>query len=233
MAVTYADADEIARIARGAGVKLMVGMTTHYRPEMLLAKRLLREGLIGEVKTIREEMVIGINPFPMNYVAEENEGGVLLENGIHMLDHLIWFGGQVEKLLGASVNKRFLGGFHEDTVMFQLLHESGIASQGHLQWMPYKEAGGLCLKLYGTKGCIEVRGLDSVRLNVAGFEGWFPCYGMLGMNYIDHFAERHLPGAVGQLGDFLAFLKGEKEPEVSVDHVLSAHYWVDQVYGWR
>lgn len=233
MAITYADASKIARIAREAGVKLMVGMTTHYRPEMLLAERFLREGSIGEIRTIREEMVIGISPFPMNYVAEENEGGVLLENGIHMLDHLIWFGGKVQELLGASVSKCFLGGFHEDAVMFQLLHESGIISQGHLQWMPYKEAHGFCLKLYGTRGCIEVRGLDSVRINSDGVERWYPCYDMRGTDYIDEFASRHLPGVVGQLADFLAFLNGENESKVPLDHVLSAHFWVDQIYGRR
>jgi len=225
----YKEAKAVVSTANRAGIKFMVGLTTHYRPEMILAERLLREGKIGDIRTIQEQIVIGLKPFPMNYVARSNGGGVLLENGIHLLDHLMWFGGPVSKLFGASIGKYFLDGHHEDVCMFQAAHENGVLSQGHLQWMPYKEAGGFRLMVYGSKGCLEVRGLDSVRVNTLGRSDFFPLYND-DSNYIDSFVARHLPGVIGQLRDFAAYVRGEKNPEVSTEHALEAHRWIDKIY---
>ncbi|MBI2054613.1 MAG: Gfo/Idh/MocA family oxidoreductase [Candidatus Sungbacteria bacterium] len=111
IALTYEESKEITKLAKVANIRLMIGMATHYRPEMVFASQQITAGVIGEIKTIHEETVLGINPFPLNYVAENNGGGVLLENGIHMLDHLLlWFGGPIDEMLSASVGSHFLGG---------------------------------------------------------------------------------------------------------------------------
>lgn len=229
MAVKFEEVNEIMSIISGTKVPFMVGMTTHYRPEMIRAWNLVRSGIIGPIRTIHEEIVIGLNSFPMNYVVKENHGGVLLENGIHMIDHCLWFGGKLSKILSASVGNGFLNGFHEDTAFIHAVHSNGVVSLGHLQWMPYKEAGGFCLKLYGDKGMIEVRGLDGLRLNSDGESMYITCYED-GGDYIDNFASRHLPGVVNQLEDFAKFVNFGKKPEVPVDDVIDAHFWLDKVW---
>ena len=230
MAVTYTESLQAAEVADKYAVPMMVGMTTHYRPEMQEADRIIASGELGDIRTIHEEIVIGLEPEAlMGYVAEENQGGVLLENGIHLIDHLLWYGGPIKKLLSATISSRFLGGFHEDVAMLHALHEGGVESTSHLQWMPYRESNGFKMKLYGTKGYMEIRGLDGLRINRGGSVQDISCYQDTG-NYIEHFAARHLPGVTNQLNDFAGFVLDKKAPLVPLQHVLEAHKWLDRAY---
>ncbi len=230
MALTYPEAKRLATAAADASVRFMVGMTTHYRPEMVFAAEMVRSGRIGQVMTIHEEIVIGMDQFPMNYVSRENGGGVWLENGVHCLDHLLWFGGPIVGLLSAAICSRFLGGFHEDMAMITAEHADGVISQAHLQWMPYKETRGFCFKVYGTNGSVEVRGLDRVILNIGGKVSVHTFYGE-GTDYISEFSARHLPGVRAQLRDFASYIRDGKEPELSVQHALEAHRLLDKAYA--
>ena len=53
LTITIADATDVMRAVEDSGVKFMISLPSRTRPEILFAKKVLDEGLLGEVTTMR------------------------------------------------------------------------------------------------------------------------------------------------------------------------------------
>lgn len=224
IAANRRDMEAILDACSRRSTKLMVGMTGRYHPEFRKAYEIAGKGEIGQVKTISESIVIGQRNFPAHYVAEDNGGGVLLENGVHAFQHLLALSGSdIRRILSARLGNHFLGGYHEDTAFVQLEQQNGVQSALHLQWMPY-DFMDYTVNVYGEKGMVVVKGFDSIMVsNGETHEEKFHKDG-------ETLEQRHIAGVSAQLRDFMAFVKGVKQPDASLEEAFKAHENVFRVY---
>lgn len=171
MALSLADADRMVDACRSAGVTL--GVVLQRRTESLSKAiyRAVTSGALG-----RPTLGVVTMPYfrPQSYYDqaawrgtwELDGGGVLMNQGIHLVDLLIWW-------LGDPVSVRALGGTLEraidveDTVGAVLQFDSGAtatiaATTTAEPGFPHR------LELYGTGGCIQVEGDRIIRWSLSG-----------------------------------------------------------------
>ncbi|MEN2768088.1 Gfo/Idh/MocA family protein [Ornithinibacillus xuwenensis] len=108
LALSLSDAYQILEVAEAKGKRILVCHQLRYRPVMQKLKALLEEGALGKlhfgVATMRIHR-------PKHYYTGsswkgtwESDGGMLLNQGIHLIDLLIWFMGDVESVYGNIAN---------------------------------------------------------------------------------------------------------------------------------
>jgi predicted dehydrogenase len=98
LARTTAECDEIAAAAQAGAVVVAVGHDFRHFPVARLARELLAEGVLGEVLGADLSQSAGGRwPYASAYVfsREESGGGVLIDFGVHMLDLLAWWLGDL------------------------------------------------------------------------------------------------------------------------------------------
>jgi predicted dehydrogenase len=92
LATSAADARTLAEAARSAGVFLMEAMWSRYLPQTLVIRQLLRDGVLGEIRTVRADLGQAINPGPEHRLSRPDlGGGALLDMGIYpiQLDSMV------------------------------------------------------------------------------------------------------------------------------------------------
>ncbi|MDQ0894210.1 Gfo/Idh/MocA family protein [Agromyces ramosus] len=96
LAVTIDDADAILETARRTGTRLYVGHNMRHMPMVVLMRRLILEGRIGEVKAVwcRHFVGNGGDYYFKDWHAERAKTtGLLLQKGAHDLDVIHWLAG--------------------------------------------------------------------------------------------------------------------------------------------
>ncbi|UOQ90888.1 Gfo/Idh/MocA family oxidoreductase [Agromyces endophyticus] len=96
LAVTVEDADAILETARRTGTRLYVGHNMRHMSVVLLMRRLILEGRIGEVKAIWCRHFVGNGGdfyFKDWHAEREKTTGLLLQKGAHDLDVIHWLAG--------------------------------------------------------------------------------------------------------------------------------------------
>jgi len=112
------EADRMIQAAKASGVALMVAENFRFMPAFRRVRRYLAEGWVGAVRQIQiSARGIG-RPRGWRLDPERMGGGLLIDGGIHYVDLLLQWGGEVKRLYALSPPKAFpaLGG--EDTVSF-------------------------------------------------------------------------------------------------------------------
>lgn len=92
MAITYAEACQMAETARETGKILTIGYQNRYRPEMQYVKELCCGGELGEVYVARAHAMRrrGVPTWGVFIDAHEQGGGPLIDIGTHALDLSLW-----------------------------------------------------------------------------------------------------------------------------------------------
>lgn len=106
LGVSVAEAREMAEAARAAGVPTAVNFTYRSTNPMRHVERLLAEGRIGQLYhfSISFWQNIRADPrLPLGYrMLRERGGGALHDIGVHMMDLLRWWFGEIEAVCGAT-----------------------------------------------------------------------------------------------------------------------------------
>ena len=158
MAVTPSEADSMIRVCRDAGVKLGVLFNNRFRPEAVKVRRLLDQGVIGDI--YRTSMTSGMirsqdyfDRLDWRGTWEMEGGGALLNQGIHGIDMLQWLGGMPRSVFGVVSTLR-----HdvevEDFATGVLSYESG--GQGTVHCSTVQAPARQRLELWGERGAIIV-----------------------------------------------------------------------------
>jgi predicted dehydrogenase len=95
MATNVIDAERMIEAARRAGRELMVACTNRFRPEVIALHRIIREGQLGRIKSIRcgwlrRNGIPGVGTWFTH--RRQSGGGVLTDLGTHLIDLAIWLG---------------------------------------------------------------------------------------------------------------------------------------------
>lgn len=159
IATTTIDADEMIRMARECGTYLFVGMTHRFYPEILEAKRLVEDGEIGEIVMIRDCIFehFGFLNSPGWYLKRRAAGGgAVLSTGIHLVDRVSWFAGEVPVSVSGFMSNSFLNTEVEDAAQMSLGFPSGKCAQLTFGMLAESHPLICDLELIGTRGSLVI-----------------------------------------------------------------------------
>ncbi|MCX5814380.1 MAG: Gfo/Idh/MocA family oxidoreductase [Proteobacteria bacterium] len=117
-------------------VVLKTGFNHCLHPAIWKAKELIDEGEIGRCLNIRARYGYGGRPGMENEWRASKDlcgGGELLDQGVHVIDLICWFGGEVKEVYG-KVETKFWDMEVEDNAFAILKTESDVTAPFHVSW---------------------------------------------------------------------------------------------------
>ncbi|RMF95618.1 MAG: gfo/Idh/MocA family oxidoreductase [Candidatus Schekmanbacteria bacterium] len=152
MGISVEECEEVAKAEKDSNAIFMVAHSRRFASNVMLLKKFLDEGKFGDLRNI--ELKLGhshkqwITRSGFSFKKEQAGGGVLIDQGIHLIDLLIWFYDGEIKVVSIK-GKDMLGYGMEDIVEAEFLLDNGgkavISSSRVDEWE------NLC-KIEGTKG---------------------------------------------------------------------------------
>jgi UDP-N-acetyl-2-amino-2-deoxyglucuronate dehydrogenase len=172
MAVTVAECDGMIDACRDAGVLLTVAKQSRQNPATIEAKRLIDEGVIGDVRMIRMlSSTVGWDVSPDSWIGDPREGGAYLDWGVHGVDALRWLTGANAVRVFAQMEN--YGGLPapDTSAMVHYTMDSGAMVQ---VWMSYEfPPPGLGTNfqfmIVGSKAMLD---LHRYHLRIGRPDGW-------------------------------------------------------------
>ena len=159
MGVNFRSAEEIVSSVRSSGKKLKVGFNNRHSPAIKKARALVNEGCVGELRFVRCRYGHGGREGyekEWRMVPERSGGGELLDQGVHVIDLLRWFLGDIVEVAGMTANLIW-GSAVEDNAFALFRSSKGQLASFHVSWTQWKNI--FSLELYGEDGAITVEGL--------------------------------------------------------------------------
>lgn len=152
LAPTSAECSEIVRAAEEADVTLAVGLDFRFAPAIRFVQAVLQQRLLGDVRSF--DLRHGTEarwPLASSYLFDRERagGGVWLDHGAHLLDHLLWWLGPCSV---ASYRDDARGGVEADAIA-EL--ETADGARGTVELSRTRTLRNTCV-LQGEAGSIEV-----------------------------------------------------------------------------
>ena len=182
LAATAADADEMAQAAADAGVVNMVNLTYRNVPALIAAAKMVANGDIGEVRHFEAAYLQSWltqaawgdwkteSQWLWRLSTQHGSMGVLGDVGVHILDYATFVAGSdaaslscrlttFDKAEGNQIGEYPLDA--NDSMNMHMQLENGAVGVIHASRFASGHLNDLSLRIYGTKGGLDVR-----------FEGW-------------------------------------------------------------
>jgi len=137
MALNFASANMIAKVAEEKNIKVSVAHYRRGQPLFNKVKQLLKEKVVGDVRFARLEFykkqlsreALDVPKVAWRVNPEIAGGGLFHDIAPHQLDLIYWFFGSIEKASGYSVNQSKLYDA-DDIVSGNILFKSGVIFNG-------------------------------------------------------------------------------------------------------
>ncbi|MBD3180920.1 hypothetical protein GF312_01440 [Candidatus Poribacteria bacterium] len=161
IAVNLNEADSMISAAEKAGTILMVALNERYDPAHEMIKQMIDDGKLGELLCIRIDHNQNVMLPKGHWIRSKAKlgGGVLIGSGIHRVDLLRWFGGEVSHVANFQVNQpdRMEG---EVAAVMSVNFESGCIGEATVIWAVRKAPWYEGAWVYGTEGSVyRINGL--------------------------------------------------------------------------
>jgi predicted dehydrogenase len=212
MAMSVRECDAMIDAARVGRAVLAVGLDFRFFDASLLVRNLLRDGLLGEIRRFDlRQGVVPRWPFATDFLLKKEMagGGVLADFGVHVLDLLLWWLGDLNVV---EYRDDALGGVESDCEMVLAKSEAANIT-GTVEISRTRNLRNTCI-FEGERAKLEAGIWDSdpeIRLSIAGSEvalaGHARREGGGGLNFADVF--------VRQIDDFARAIRLRREPLVS------------------
>ena len=151
IAFTLDEAKEMVDAAEDAGVKLATGHVERFNPAVLEAKRLIDQGVIGEVVSASAKRV---GPFPPRI----KDVGVTIDLAIHEVDIMFYLFDSPVSRVYANMGSRLEKCEFEDHAELMMKFENGTVGVLETNWLtPYKKRQ---LDIIGVDGIISIDYID-------------------------------------------------------------------------
>lgn len=149
LALTAEECRMVDHVALTHGIPIFVGMVRRFTPSLVTLRAALSQGVAGELKSVVLEQgsSYGLWPSDTETVLRRDQGGCLVNMGIHFLDYLEWMFG---KLSFVSYSDDFAGGV-EVNCELRLKTGEGLPVEVRISWT---HALSNTLRLEGTKGTL-------------------------------------------------------------------------------
>lgn len=154
LASFYEDGRRLYKIAKRGGIKVQVGFCNHFNPAISKGKYMLDRGIIGKAKEAKAYMYIADVLEPQSgwrYSKAASGGGVLMDFGIHMLDQLCWYFGQVQSVEAHA--KKIYSKEVEDELCADIIFDKGVHAIFDTSWSKeqYRKSYAR-VEIQGTEG---------------------------------------------------------------------------------
>ena len=164
MCMTLAEADEILAAVKRSGVLYMSAHNQLFTPVVREAKRLLDDGLIGQLRWLRTQdcFVSGATSMRGTWrgsVASQG-GGELIDTGYHPSYLLLYLAGAPLAEVKGSMSRFHMQIEGEDTASVQVRFQNGVLGEVLTSWAMPLPYGTHKLHLVGDKG--ELFGSDNI-----------------------------------------------------------------------
>ncbi len=187
LTITTADATIVRDAVKAAGVCFMISLPSRCKPEILFAKRVLDDGLLGTVTEMRAR-VAHMAALDRWFGPAENHsgnawfgderaagGGAFFDLGCHRVDVMRWFLGEPASVVARMNN--ISGAYDIDDNMVAVV-EFRNKALGILDVSWVHRAGPNPLEIYGTDGYLSMDmgmgvrvWLESTKLDASGIKG--------------------------------------------------------------
>lgn len=169
--------DELIQLCASRGLTLMIGYNLRFHPSMQYLKKLIMDGVIGEILSV----IIEVGQYLPDWrpaadyskgVSARSQlgGGALLELS-HELDYICWLKGEVQSVSAQVGKLSNLDMDVEDTADIHLRFADGSFGSIHMD-MLQRSPSRTC-KLIGTDGTLIWDGIsNSTRLFLASVQTW-------------------------------------------------------------
>ena len=217
IAATLPEIDAMIRACRDAGVLLGVNAVTRWRKGVRMAKGLVDDGAIGEVRMIRHTYAFPAGAFadPGHWIMDPRSGSPFLDQGAHCNDAIRWFLGS-----DATTAYAVYGDFTNtsppgQSAMVTFSFASGAMCQ---IWASYEWAYApdpdktIDYLLVGSRGMIEVGYRGALRIHRG--RDWETLYVHPPVRQPDPDVPFAYPYAE-QIQDFVDAIREKREPEVN------------------
>jgi predicted dehydrogenase len=171
MATSVKECDCILAAVRAAGVKLMIMYGQRFRTCNIEARRLIREGEIGDVRMILELILAsgGIGTLPAWQSRAENVGA-FMGHAVHNIDRIRWLTGAEVMSVSAQMQRDAQSGVEESTMALLSLSNGAIATVWE-SWNvapPAFPRSGSGAWIAGTTGNLDLDAYGTLRLGRGG-----------------------------------------------------------------
>ncbi len=184
LTITIEDATDVMRAVEDAGIKFMISLPSRVRPEILFAKQVLNDGLLGQVTTMRARIahMAALDHWFHDgsaWFADEKQsgGGAFFDLGCHRVDVMRWFLGEPVTVVAVKQNTTEVYDI-DDNMAAIVRFRSGALGILDVSWV--HRHGPNPLEIYGTEGFLSIDAspngpriqLQSNRVNAGHMEGY-------------------------------------------------------------
>ncbi len=160
LTITTAEANEVVRTVEDAGIRFMISLPSRTRPEILFAKKVLDEGLLGDVTLMRARIahMAALDRWFSGgsaWFGDEAQagGGAFFDLGCHRVDVMRWFLGEPASVVAQMNN--FSSAYDIDDNMVAVV-EFRNKALGILDVSWVHRHGPNPLEIYGTEGYLGI-----------------------------------------------------------------------------
>jgi len=229
LANTLESAQTLLKAANEKKIISMVGFCLRETPSFQKVKEILSNGVIGDVENIKAEMYIADVLSPKKgwrYKKELSGGGALMDFGIHMLDLLYWYFGQVKNV--SAIAKRIYSEEVEDEVQGDIEFENGIKAKIVTSWSNPGFRKSYCrIEITGGKAilvvtdqAVQVKNLQTGREERLTFPDLYKGY------HIDIGGSFYST----QMVKFIDAVKNRKNPQSDIESACNVQNIVEKIY---
>ena len=167
LAITVQESDKIIEAVKKAGIKFMISLPSRCSKDLLLAKKAVDDGLLGDITFGRgrvahsaalDKWFKGDSAWFVD--AKKAGGGALFDLGCHRIDVIRWIMGEPKKLM--AIINNFSGNFPIDDNSVTII-EFANKGIGVVDVAFVHRSGPNPFELYGTEGSI-VMGMGELSL---------------------------------------------------------------------
>ncbi|UKS30963.1 Gfo/Idh/MocA family oxidoreductase [Paenibacillus sp. HWE-109] len=231
IAMSSQEAMELVRTAKERGVILSVISQRRFEAQNQAIKRVLDEGSLG--KLLLAELSIPFFRSQAYYESADwrgtrnEDGGVLMNQGIHGLDLLLWFAGEIQSVFGKIATQTHQ--MEAEDLGLALLQFKNGAFGTIMASTSIQPGFAATMNLYGDKGTIKLEGSSIVHWSVPGWSE-------------PHWTQSHMYGGISdprsivsdfhqsQFIDVIAAIETGGEPLVTGEDGWKALQLVEMIY---
>ncbi len=160
LTITVEDATQVLTAVEEAGIRFMISLPSRTRPEILFAKKIVDEGLLGEVTLMRARiahMAALDRWFSGDSAWFEDEekagGGAFFDLGCHRVDLMRWFLG--EPMSVVAIKQNFSAAYDiDDQMVATVAFRNRAIGIIDVSWV--HRYGPNPLEIYGTDGYLGI-----------------------------------------------------------------------------
>ncbi len=147
------------KILISKSIVFKTGFNHRFHSAIWQAKKLVNEGAVGKIFNIRARYGHGGRPGLENEWRSSKDlcgGGELLDQGVHVIDLIRWFSGEVKEVYG-KIESKFWGIEVEDNAFAILKTVNDVTASFHVSWTNWKNI--FSFEIFGTEGYLRIEGL--------------------------------------------------------------------------